>query len=344
MSTEAFTESWLEGPKATQFYTRTYPASTSPPKAVVVFVHGFAEHIGRYSHFHPILASRGISVFAYDQRGFGLTGQDTTGKKSKSSAYGKTSWKEQMLDIDWALGHVKTSFKGVPIFLMGHSMGGGEVLGFCAQGENGPYKSTLSSLSGVISTSPLILTTTPAPKFQLWIGSKLSAILPSTLIPVGVKAEQLSHDPEVNGAYLKDPLVKQSGSLKGVSDMLANGEKLLSSDYANWPKYLPVLILHGTEDKVTSHKASKELQSKLPADFKELSLYEGGFHELQNEPDGVKEKLADEIIAFIEKHLSTSATYVVQTEMVPVESSTEPTIPTEASVEPTGVSPARAKM
>lgn len=124
MSTQAFTESWLAGPKATQFYARTYPPSNSPTKAVVVFIHGFAEHIGRYSHFHPLLAARGIAVFAYDQRGFGLTGQDTTGKKSKTSAYGKTSWKEQMSDIDWALGHAKKSFEGVPMFLMGHSMVG----------------------------------------------------------------------------------------------------------------------------------------------------------------------------------------------------------------------------
>ncbi|PPQ93829.1 hypothetical protein CVT25_013538 [Psilocybe cyanescens] len=340
MSTQIFTEAWLAGPKATQFYTRTYtPANNSPPKAVVVFIHGFAEHIGRYTHFHPLLTSRGIAVFTYDQRGFGLTGQDTTGKKSKTSAYGKTSWKDQMLDIDWALGHAKKSFEGVPIFLMGHSMGGGEVLGFCTQGEKGPYKSTLGSISGVISTSPLIMTTTPAPKFQMWIGAKLSALLPATLIPVGVKAEQLSHDPEVNNAYLKDPLVKQSGSLKGVSDMLTHGEKVLQNDYINWPKSLPVLILHGTEDKVTSHKASETLQAKLPAESKKLSLYEGGFHELQNEPNGVKEKLADEIVAFIEEHLSkpSSAASAVPTETVQSpETPVEPIPPTEASVQPTG--------
>ena len=88
----------------------------------VVAVHGFAEHIGRYAHFHPLIAARGIAVFAFDQRGFGLTGQDTTGKKSKDSAYGKTSWKEQMGDLEWALGHAKTTFAGVPLFLYGHSM------------------------------------------------------------------------------------------------------------------------------------------------------------------------------------------------------------------------------
>lgn len=116
-----YTESWLEGPSKTQFYTRTYVPDGDQPKAVIVFVHGFAEHVGRYTHFHPLFAQQGIAVFAFDQRGFGLTGQDVE-KRSKGSTYGKTSWKDQMADIAWAVSHAKEAFKGVPVFLMGHSM------------------------------------------------------------------------------------------------------------------------------------------------------------------------------------------------------------------------------
>lgn len=56
-----------------------------------------------------------------DQRGFGLTGQDVE-KRSKGSAYGKTSWKDQMNDIAWSIEHARETFKNVPVFLMGHSM------------------------------------------------------------------------------------------------------------------------------------------------------------------------------------------------------------------------------
>lgn len=123
MSTESYTETWLAGPGSTQFYTRTYTLGPDvPTKAVVVALHGFAEHVARYVHFHPLIAARGIAVFAFDQRGFGLTAQDTTGKKSKESAYGKTSWREQMADIEWTLGHAKKTYEGVPLFLLGHSM------------------------------------------------------------------------------------------------------------------------------------------------------------------------------------------------------------------------------
>lgn len=123
MSSSSYTEAWLLGPSNTSFYTRTYlPASEAPPKAVVVAVHGFAEHVGRYTHFHPLLAARGIAVFSYDQRGFGLTAQDKTGKKSRDSAYGKTSLVQQLGDMAWVLMEAKKRFKNVPLFLLGHSM------------------------------------------------------------------------------------------------------------------------------------------------------------------------------------------------------------------------------
>lgn len=122
MSSEPpFTEAWRAGPQSTQFYTRTYTAPS--PKAALVFVHGFIEHIGRHTHIHSKLSEHGITVFAFDLRGFGKTATDPE-KKSKTSAYGKTSWKHQLEDIQWAVEHVRQELPEVPIFLMGHSMVG----------------------------------------------------------------------------------------------------------------------------------------------------------------------------------------------------------------------------
>ena len=118
MSPSSFTESWLCGPKDCQLYTRTYKADQ--PKAVVVFVHGFNEHIGRYEHVHSVFKDRGITVFCYDQRGFGKTALDEN--KSKDSTYGKTSWKDQAADIEWAVKYAHGEFGDLPTFLVGHSM------------------------------------------------------------------------------------------------------------------------------------------------------------------------------------------------------------------------------
>ena len=114
-----FTEDWLPGPDGTQFYTRTYAAPS--PKAIVVFVHGFSGHCARYEWMHGVYASRGITVFAFDQRGFGRTALDAEAKTGKS-LYGKTSWREQLGDTEWWIKHVNDRYPTLPVFLMGHSM------------------------------------------------------------------------------------------------------------------------------------------------------------------------------------------------------------------------------
>lgn len=302
-STTPYTEAWLSGPQQTRFYTRTYkPEGIIQTRAAVVFVHGFIEHIARYEHVFPAWSARGIAVFTFDQRGFGRTALDSD-NKSKGSAYGKTSWKEQLEDIEWAVEHTKNEFGPVPVFLYGHSMGGALVLAFPTRETALPSPEIVASLAGVIATSPLILQTKPAAKAARWIGGKVSRLSPSLTIPATVNPKDISHDEAVNEAYLKDPLVKQMGSLRGISDMLDGGEGLLRKDYARWPKNLPLLLVHGSADKVTSHKASEEFYNAVPAEVKHFSSYPDGFHELHNEPNGVKEQLINECITWIEAHI-----------------------------------------
>jgi acylglycerol lipase len=204
MSTPSYTESWLHGPKSTQIYSRTYKADH--PKALLIFVHGFGEHIGRYEHVHTSFATRGITVFAYDQRGFGKTALDE--KRSKDSAYGKTSWKDQVADMEWAIKYARGELGDLPTFLMGHSMvrsrimktaltnllsyiyqGGGLALAFPTRVESPPDKSTVASLRGVISSSPLIILSNPPNKAVRWLGEKAGLLLPYKTIPATTKAE-----------------------------------------------------------------------------------------------------------------------------------------------------------
>ena len=116
-----YTDAWVDGPLSTKFYTRTYAAAT-PAVAHVVFVHGFAEHVGRYEQTFPVYALKGISVFAYDQRGFGRTACDKA-NKSPASSWGVTSWKNQQDDIAFFILRERERLgPHLPIFLMGHSM------------------------------------------------------------------------------------------------------------------------------------------------------------------------------------------------------------------------------
>jgi acylglycerol lipase len=88
---------------------------------------------------------------------------------------------------------------------------------------------------------------------------------------------------------------------------VSQGENLVIKDYKKWPATLPVLIVHGTEDMICSVEAAKQFVEKLTANDKKISLYDGGYHELQNEPDGVKEKFTDECAAWAEEHFIPAA-------------------------------------
>ncbi|KAJ7593773.1 Alpha/Beta hydrolase protein [Mycena floridula] len=298
MSSETYQAVWLSGHQSTQFFTRTYPASS--PKAALVFIHGYIEHCGRYTDIHSKLAAHGITVFTFDLRGFGNTALNDE-HKSKTSSYGKTSWVDQMADIQWAIDHVKKEVPGVPVFLMGQSMGGGQVLGFATEGKG------WESLAGVIAQSPCIELTKPASKIARFLGKKVGLFLPYMTIPADVKPATLSRDPAVGEAFLKDPLVKHFGTLRGVDDMLSKGEDLLQTRYHKWPKTLPLLLIHGSGDLLTSHKASQQFHDKVVSDNKKILIYEGAYHELNNEPDGLPAKLVEDIVAFIGTCASTSS-------------------------------------
>ncbi|KAG8739600.1 hypothetical protein FRC10_005401 [Ceratobasidium sp. 414] len=277
----AFTEEWMFAHDGMRLYTRRYiPSSAtggsgtwgaSGAKAAILFVHGFIEHVGR----------------------------------SPSAKYGKTSWAEQQSDIQTMLGVLREGVSSeVPIFLMGHSMGGGLSLSFPTRPPKSPFipksevvlglsgtpinQSSLHSddtqrhIAGVIATSPLIRQTHPAPSWQVGAGGLVSK-LPfgsSMTVPAVVKAEDLSHDPAVGAAYKADPYVKFIGTTKGVYDMLTG---------------------------VCLCSASEKFVKEAPAKDKTFVPFEGGYHELQNEPDGVQDKHIETVSGWILAHLAKAA-------------------------------------
>ncbi|KAJ6497540.1 lysophospholipase [Mycena sanguinolenta] len=300
MVSGAYSEAWLAGPQSTQFYTRTYRANVSESKAVIVFIHGFVEHIGRYTQVHPQFAAHGFNVFTFDQRGFGRTALDGT-HRSASSAYGKTSGEDQMNDIQWAIDHVKKEFPGLPVFLSGHSMGGGEVLNFSVRRYT-------SGLAGVIASSPLIRQAKSSvfDRAARAAGGLVAVLFPYTQIPTPLEYNDLSHDRVYTNMCKSDVLAKLQGTLRGVLDMLNWGEALLTVNYKKWPNKLPILFVHGSADQITSHDATKEFHDKIIADDKQMIIYADGFHELLQEPAD-REKLVHDEIAWMDVHLSKTS-------------------------------------
>jgi len=292
---EAPDAEWVEANKC-RFYTRRWTAPN--PVARVVFVHGFVEHIDRYDWAFKRLASRGISVFAYDQRGFGRTAWAT-------STQGITSWSKALPDIDHFIAQELARDQSTPLYLYGHSMGGAEVLAYATRT---PPTSHVGQLAGVISSAPLLrqadaVRANPA---LIAVGGMLGKLLPSLQINVGVASNDISRDPEVNAAYAKDPLCAPIGTYNGVAAMIQGGSKLLQNDYRQWPSKLPLLLYFGDDDRVVSFEAGKQFVDRLKADDKTFIPYAGGFHELHNDPckEEVMDNAADWILKRADKRSS----------------------------------------
>lgn len=151
-------------------FVRYHPpssSSASPPALSVVFVHGFVEHIGRYKDAFPLFAARGIELIAYDQRGFGKTADERLGGFQKN--YTDTVWPKQFRDVQAVVVDQrqwldqKYGENKVPIYLVGHSMGGGIVTGIMTRDASSQDAKELEQVrtiaQGVVASSPWLVLT-----------------------------------------------------------------------------------------------------------------------------------------------------------------------------------------
>ncbi|TNY20527.1 Alpha/Beta hydrolase protein [Rhodotorula diobovata] len=293
----------LEGPAQTRFFTKQW-LPQGPPRAALLFVHGFIERIERYDHVFPKYAEQGIAVFAYDQRGFGKTATYTP-----KHTQGVTSWREQFGDIDHFLEHTLSLFPNVPLFLYGHSMGGALVLGYATRT---PPQRLVGRLAGIISSSPLLRQSKDvrAPALVVRAGSLLGKLSATLTLKATVTPEHTCRDPVIQKEYAEDPLCKQIGTFRGVADMLLGGEAIVSKDYKRFPKDLPLLVVHGEADKVTDCDSSREfvdkVQKEVGATDTTFRGFPGFYHEMHNEPGDDKWTEINYLLDWLNTHIPSA--------------------------------------
>ena len=236
-----------------------------PAKAVVCLVHGLGEHSGRYAHVASALNNTGYALLSFDLRGHGRS----DGPRGHTPAYDVL-----MTDIDGLLDEAAARYSGLPCFLYGHSLGGNLVLNHALRRK--------PAIAGVIATSPAIRVASPLPASQVALARVMNKVRPSLQMANGLALEGLARDPEVIRAYTGDPLVHNKISVRLALGMLEGGDWALAHA-AEFP--LPLLLVHGTQDTITSVKASQEFAAKVPGERCTLKLWEGFYHETHNEPE-----------------------------------------------------------
>ncbi len=237
--------------------TRTWTPS-GIPRARLLLVHGIAEHSGRYERTASLLAAGGLDVRAFDLRGFGGSGGPR--------AYVRR-WDDYLDDVEDML---RALGDGLPVVLMGHSLGGLIALTYAMSRRPAPDLLVLSS--------PALDTTVPA--LVRAIAPWLSRATPMLKLGNGLRGEQLSTDPAVGEAYFADPLVVPRTTARLGAEMFAAMSRA-TTDLGSLR--VPTLVTHGSADTIVPPASTASLAA-LPG--VERRVYSGMCHETLNEPDG----------------------------------------------------------
>lgn len=229
------------------------------PRALVLILHGIAEHSGRYEAVGRQLAAAGFGAVAIDQRGHG----ETEGPRNHVE-----KWSHFHDDAQDQLAQLRTF--GLPVVLLGHSMGGLIATSYAVTDRPQPDLLVLSGPALGVAV----------PGWQQTIVHKLAQLAPRFVLAPPFDTAVLSRDPAVGDAYNADPLVRPGGSTQLLSQlMLAAGA--IGGDLDRLT--LATLCLHGGDDELVPTEASAVLDAVPSAERHVLANLR---HEIFNEPEG----------------------------------------------------------
>lgn len=270
----------FNGPNGHAIYYQ-YWTPEDAPRAVILLVHGAGEHSGRYADLAQRCCSAGLAVAALDHIGHGKS----------DGKYGHMERFQDYLDTLAAFREqVSEAFPGLPLVLLGHSMGG--LISACYLLDN-QDQFVACALSG-----PAIKTDLEPGWFQITVIRLLSRLSPSLGV-MQLDAGGVSRDPDVVKAYREDPLVNHGkmsarfvGELFGAMRRIQSGAGRIA---------LPLLVLHGEADAMTAPSGSRFLHDAVSSADKSLKLYPGLYHEIFNEPE--RDVVIGDLLDWIEQRI-----------------------------------------
>lgn len=249
-------------------------------RAVIIMVHGLGEHILRYEEWGVKFNEKDIGFAGVDIPGHGRSDGKRGHIKSFNDLY-------EMLDI--LINEANKTFHNLPVFIYGHSLGGNVVLSYIL--KHSP------DIKGAIVTSPWLRLAFEPSKLKIRAATLMRYILPSMIQPSGLIVEHLSHDSKVVDKYRNDSLVHGKISVRLFSEAVKSADYALS--HADDLK-MPLLIMHGDSDLITSYGATAEFAEKTS--LAQMKIWKGGYHELHNEH--FRNEVFDTITEWIERILS----------------------------------------
>lgn len=233
-------------------------------RGVVLLVHGLGEHAGRYEHVARKLNRWGFAVRGYDHFGHGESG----------GARGALPSANRLVDD---LGDLVESTRartpdGMPLVLLGHSLGG--LVAACYAADHP------EAIDGLVLSSPVFATRlSPSQKVLMRVMPDLA---PNLRVGNGLQARYLSHDPEVKRAYRADPLVHDRISAR-LARFIDDGCAHVLAQAPQWR--VPTLLMFAGQDMLVDPAGSRRFAEAAPRGRITSCCFPDLYHEILNEYD-----------------------------------------------------------
>lgn len=211
------------------------------PRGVLVFVHGVGDHIGRYTHFAKYSAERGFAFYGIDLPGHGLS----------AGIRGQIGSEEEIfILLQELVRYAKAEQPELPLYMMGHSMGGLLVL-------TKRMKYDAKEVKAYIASSPWLELVRNGGPMMRKLAIALARLQPNLTMDNGIVPSMLyTPSPEIPDTASKDPLRHTRISASTAAQCFKWSEKVLST--ANKPGK-PFYLLHGSADPICSVQGSRKL-------------------------------------------------------------------------------------
>jgi alpha-beta hydrolase superfamily lysophospholipase len=247
--------------------------SAAEPRCIVLIAHGYGEHAGRYEHVaQRLVDDLGAAVYAPDHRGHGRT-DGATGLVEDGEAI--------TADLHDVADATRAEHPGLPVALIGHSMGGLIATRYAQRFGD--------ELSALVLSGPVI---GGNPAFE-----QLLTMDPIPEIPIDPAI--LSRDPDVGEAYAADELVYHGPFQRTTLEQLfaAIGRVAEGPSFGD----LPTLWIHGSEDQLVPIEATRPAIDRVRGSNLQERIYEGARHEVFNETN--RDEVLDDVVAFLRSAL-----------------------------------------
>lgn len=260
----------------------------TPPRAIVQLAHGMGEHAARYAPLATELTAQGFGVYANDHRGHGLSRHAAPGH------LGHDGWNKLVGDMVTLSGIVRDRHPGLPLLLLGHSLGS-----FAAQQYVLDHAHLVDALvlAGTTAVDAMLTSQAETP------GDPLSA-LNLAFEPVRTPFDWLSRDEDAVDAYLADPLCGFSLDAQGMGDVAVASARL--AEPRGIPADLPVRIMVGAHDPLNAGLALSDLLAERyrRAGLTDITYrtYPEARHELFNETN--RYEVISDLLTWLERVLS----------------------------------------